>query len=79
MNFDGIMLNEHHANPFCLGAVMDVEASVLAKTTVYGACCGHASGVEPAQKTQVWHVSCPSPTDDVIGSPDQLRIRKYRT
>ena len=27
------MLNEHHANPFCLGAVMDVEASVLAKTT----------------------------------------------
>ncbi len=33
LNFDGIMLNEHHANPFCLGAVMDVEASVLAKTT----------------------------------------------
>ena len=33
MNFDGIMLNEHHATPFCLGAVMDVEASILAKAT----------------------------------------------
>ena len=25
------MLNEHHGTPFCLGAVMDVEASILAK------------------------------------------------
>jgi alkanesulfonate monooxygenase SsuD/methylene tetrahydromethanopterin reductase-like flavin-dependent oxidoreductase (luciferase family) len=33
MNFDGVMLNEHHGTPFCLGGVMDVEASVLAKTT----------------------------------------------
>lgn len=33
MNFDGVMLNEHHGTPFCLGAVMDVEASVVAKTT----------------------------------------------
>ena len=33
LNFDGIMLNEHHANPFCLGAVMDVEAAILAKAT----------------------------------------------
>jgi alkanesulfonate monooxygenase SsuD/methylene tetrahydromethanopterin reductase-like flavin-dependent oxidoreductase (luciferase family) len=33
LNFDGVMLNEHHGTPFCLGAVMDVEASVLAKTT----------------------------------------------
>jgi alkanesulfonate monooxygenase SsuD/methylene tetrahydromethanopterin reductase-like flavin-dependent oxidoreductase (luciferase family) len=33
MNFDGVMLNEHHGTPFCLGAVMDVEASIIAKAT----------------------------------------------
>lgn len=33
LNFDGVMLNEHHATPFCLGAVMDVEAAALAKAT----------------------------------------------
>jgi len=32
-NFDGVMLNEHHGTPFCLGAVMDVEASIIAKAT----------------------------------------------
>jgi len=31
--FDAVMLNEHHATPFCLGSVMDVEASVLARAT----------------------------------------------
>jgi alkanesulfonate monooxygenase SsuD/methylene tetrahydromethanopterin reductase-like flavin-dependent oxidoreductase (luciferase family) len=31
--FDGVMLNEHHGTPFCMGAVMDVEAAVLAKCT----------------------------------------------
>jgi alkanesulfonate monooxygenase SsuD/methylene tetrahydromethanopterin reductase-like flavin-dependent oxidoreductase (luciferase family) len=31
LNFDGIMLNEHHGTPFCLGSVMDVEAAILAK------------------------------------------------
>ncbi|MBI2800696.1 MAG: LLM class flavin-dependent oxidoreductase [Gammaproteobacteria bacterium] len=34
--FDGVMLNEHHANPWCLGAVMDVEAAILAKVTKKG-------------------------------------------
>ena len=33
MSFDGVMLNEHHGTPFCLGAVMDVEAAVLAAKT----------------------------------------------
>src|SRR2546428_12746676 len=33
LNFDGLMLNEHHATPFCLGAGMDVEAAGLRKTT----------------------------------------------
>lgn len=33
MNFDGVMLNEHHGTPFCLGAVMDVEAAALAAKT----------------------------------------------
>src|SRR5712675_702915 len=31
--FDGVMLNEHHGTPFCMGAVMDVEAAVLARIT----------------------------------------------
>ncbi len=31
--FDGVMLNEHHGTPFCLGSVMDVEAAIIAKTT----------------------------------------------
>lgn len=33
LNFDGVMLNEHHATPMCLGSVMDVEAAVLARAT----------------------------------------------
>ena len=31
--FDGVMLNEHHGTPFSMGAVMDVEAAVLARIT----------------------------------------------
>lgn len=31
--FDGVMLNEHHGTPFCLGSVMDVEAAILARIT----------------------------------------------
>ena len=31
--FDGVMLNEHHGTPFSMGAVMDIEAAVLARTT----------------------------------------------
>jgi alkanesulfonate monooxygenase SsuD/methylene tetrahydromethanopterin reductase-like flavin-dependent oxidoreductase (luciferase family) len=33
LGFDGLMLNEHHGTPFCMGAVMDVEAAVLARAT----------------------------------------------
>ncbi len=33
MGFDGIMLNEHHSTPFCMGGVMNVEAAVLARIT----------------------------------------------
>ena len=33
VGFDGIMLNEHHSTPFCMGGVVNVEASILAKTT----------------------------------------------
>lgn len=33
LGFDGVMLNEHHANPFTMGAVMDVEAAILARIT----------------------------------------------
>ena len=31
--FDGVALNEHHGNPFCMGSVMNVEASILARIT----------------------------------------------
>ena len=33
MGFDGVMLNEHHSTPFCMGGVMDVEAAILARIT----------------------------------------------
>lgn len=33
MGFDGIMLNEHHGTPFCMGAPMNIEAAVLARIT----------------------------------------------
>ena len=33
VGFDGIMLNEHHGTPFCMGAVMNVEAAILARIT----------------------------------------------
>src|SRR6201987_5908392 len=33
MGFDGLMLNEHHGTPFCMGAVMNVEAAILARIT----------------------------------------------
>jgi alkanesulfonate monooxygenase SsuD/methylene tetrahydromethanopterin reductase-like flavin-dependent oxidoreductase (luciferase family) len=33
MGFDGVMLNEHHGTPFCMGSVMDVEAAILARIT----------------------------------------------
>ena len=29
MGFDGLMLNEHHSTPFCMGGAMNVEASIL--------------------------------------------------
>ncbi len=33
IGFDGVMLNEHHGTPFCMGAVMNVEAAILARIT----------------------------------------------
>jgi len=33
VGFDGVALNEHHGNPFCLGAVLNIEAAVLARLT----------------------------------------------
>src|SRR6266542_1526961 len=33
MGFDGLMLNEHHSTPFCMGGVMNVEACILARIT----------------------------------------------
>ena len=31
--FDGVVLNEHHGTPFCMGGAMNVEASILARIT----------------------------------------------
>ena len=31
--FDGLMLNEHHNTPTCLGAAMNLEAAILARST----------------------------------------------
>ena len=33
MGFDGLMLNEHHSTPFCMGGVMNLEAAILARLT----------------------------------------------
>lgn len=33
MGFDGLMLNEHHSSPFCMGNRMDIEAAILARIT----------------------------------------------
>ena len=33
LGFDGLMLNEHHSTPFCMGGVVNVEAAILARIT----------------------------------------------
>ncbi|MSQ29911.1 MAG: LLM class flavin-dependent oxidoreductase [Dehalococcoidia bacterium] len=33
VGFDGLMLNEHHSTPFCMGGSVNVEASILARIT----------------------------------------------
>ena len=33
VGFDGLMLNEHHNTPSCMGAAMNLEAAILARTT----------------------------------------------
>ena len=33
VGFDGLMLNEHHSTPFCMGSAMNLEASILARIT----------------------------------------------
>ncbi len=33
IGFDGLMLNEHHNTPTCMGAAMNLEAAILARTT----------------------------------------------
>ena len=33
VGFDGLMLNEHHNTPTCLGATMNLEAAILARST----------------------------------------------
>ena len=33
LDFDAVALNEHHGTPFCMGGVMNVEASILARIT----------------------------------------------
>jgi alkanesulfonate monooxygenase SsuD/methylene tetrahydromethanopterin reductase-like flavin-dependent oxidoreductase (luciferase family) len=33
VGFDGLALNEHHGNPYCMGNVINTEAAVLARAT----------------------------------------------
>jgi alkanesulfonate monooxygenase SsuD/methylene tetrahydromethanopterin reductase-like flavin-dependent oxidoreductase (luciferase family) len=33
LGFDGVALNEHHSNPFCMGSVLNIEAAILARIT----------------------------------------------
>ena len=44
MGFDGIMLNEHHSTPFCMGGAMNMEAAILARMTKRRkSCCSATS------------------------------------
>ena len=53
VGFDGLMLNEHHSTPTCLGATMNLEAAILARTTKKPKALvgfqgrGFADGVQP--------------------------------
>ncbi len=49
LGFDLVALNEHHGNPFCLGSVMNVEASVLAYADQARANCADRQPVAGAQ------------------------------
>ncbi len=33
VGFDGVALNEHHGNPYCMGNVITTEAAILARVT----------------------------------------------
>ncbi|OUS09994.1 hypothetical protein A9Q90_02095 [Gammaproteobacteria bacterium 54_18_T64] len=33
VGFDGVALNEHHGNPYCMGNVITIEAAILARVT----------------------------------------------
>ena len=33
VGFDGLILNEHHSTPFCMGGVLNIEAAILARVT----------------------------------------------
>ena len=33
LGFDGVMLNEHHSAPSCMGSLLNIEAAVLARAT----------------------------------------------
>jgi len=33
LGFDGVVLNEHHGNPYCLSQAMNLEAAILARIT----------------------------------------------
>ena len=33
VGFDGLMLNEHHSTPFCMGGAVNMEAAILARVT----------------------------------------------
>ena len=49
LGFDAVALNEHHGNPFCMGSVMNVEASILARITNKGPHCPDRQSVARAE------------------------------
>jgi alkanesulfonate monooxygenase SsuD/methylene tetrahydromethanopterin reductase-like flavin-dependent oxidoreductase (luciferase family) len=53
LGFDAIMLNEHHGTPFCMGAVMNVEAARNRGEQTGSATMGqNAPVLVPAQPTE---------------------------
>ena len=47
MGFDGLVLNEHHSTPFCMGGAMNVEASIWPASP-------------RRRRLSSWAISCPS-------------------
>ena len=63
VGFDGLMLNEHHNTPTCLGATMNLEAAILARNTKKDQdCAAGQSAAKSSTTPSVWPRNWPKST-----------------